>query len=51
LIDTEPTIFFEYAYDTAKLAQQEGLYNIFVTNGYMTKETLNMFRPYNGIWQ
>lgn len=43
---TEPTIFFEYAYDTAKLAQQEGLYNIFVTNGYMTKETLNMFRPY-----
>ncbi|MCD6279763.1 AmmeMemoRadiSam system radical SAM enzyme [Candidatus Micrarchaeota archaeon] len=38
---TEPTIFFEYAYDTAKLAYQKGLYNIFVTNGYMTPETID----------
>jgi len=37
---TEPTIFFEYAYDTAKLAQEEGIKNIFVTNGYMTPEAL-----------
>ena len=37
---TEPTIFFEYAYDTAKLAQKEGLKNVFVTNGYQTKETI-----------
>lgn len=37
---TEPTIFFEYAYETAKLAQKEGLANIFVTNGYQTKETI-----------
>lgn len=43
---TEPTIFFEYAYETAKLAKKEGLYNIFVTNGYMTKETLNVIKPY-----
>ena len=33
---TEPTIFFEYAHDTARRAQKEGLKNIFVTNGYQT---------------
>lgn len=43
---TEPTIFFEYALDTAKLAKAKGLYNNFVTNGYMTKECLQMLRPY-----
>jgi pyruvate formate lyase activating enzyme len=43
---TEPTIFFEYALDTAKLAQKEGLYNNFVTNGFMTKECLQMIKPY-----
>lgn len=37
---TEPTIFFEYAYDTIKLAKKEGLANIFVTNGYQTPETI-----------
>ena len=34
---TEPTVFFEYARDIAELAKKEGLYNTFVTNGYMTK--------------
>lgn len=43
---TEPTIFFEYAYDTARLARKEGLYNNFVTNGYMTQEALEAIRPY-----
>jgi len=43
---TEPTIFFEYAYDTAKAAKAEGIYNCFVTNGFMTKEMLDMARPY-----
>ena len=37
---TEPTIFFEYAYDTAKLAQKKGLKNVFVTNGFQTPETI-----------
>ncbi|GAB4244280.1 MAG: AmmeMemoRadiSam system radical SAM enzyme [Thermoleophilia bacterium] len=37
---TEPTIYFEYAADCASLAKQEGLKNVFVTNGYMTKEAL-----------
>jgi pyruvate formate lyase activating enzyme len=43
---TEPTIFFEYAYDTAKLAKEKGLFNTFVTNGYMTRECLEMIKPY-----
>jgi len=43
---TEPTIFFEYAYDTAKLATKEGLANIFVTNGFMTPEALETIKPY-----
>lgn len=43
---TEPTIFFEYAYETAKLAKENGLGNVFVTNGFMTKEALAMIGPY-----
>lgn len=43
---TEPTIFFEYAYETARLAKKAGLYNIFVTNGYMTREAIEKIRPY-----
>ena len=37
---TEPTIFYEYARDTALLARKRGLYNVFVTNGYQTPETI-----------
>ncbi len=43
---TEPTVFFEYAYDTAKLAHEKGILNVFVTNGYMTSEAVHMIRPY-----
>ena len=41
---TEPTIFFEYAYDTAKLAHTEGLKNIFVTKLDKTYKNANCFR-------
>ncbi len=37
---TEPTVFFEYASDCAKLAKKKGLANVFVTNGYQTPETI-----------
>ncbi len=37
---TEPTIFFEYARDTAVRARERGLKNIFVTNGFMTAQAL-----------
>jgi pyruvate formate lyase activating enzyme len=43
---TEPTIFFEYAYDTARLAHEAGIANVYVTNGYMTGEMLDAFHPY-----
>lgn len=41
---TEPTIFFEFAYDTGVLAKKQGLKNVFVTNGYMTTECLDELR-------
>lgn len=43
---TEPTVFYEYAYDTAVLARRAGLRNIFVTNGYITEEALAFISPY-----
>ena len=43
---TEPTVYFEYALDTAKLARDEGLGNLFVTNGYMSREALETIAPY-----
>ncbi len=43
---TEPTIFMEYAYDTAKLAHEAGLFNTFVTNGYETPEAVRKIGQY-----
>ncbi|MCD6093834.1 MAG: AmmeMemoRadiSam system radical SAM enzyme [Candidatus Omnitrophica bacterium] len=43
---TEPTIFFEYAYDIARRAQGVGLANIYISNGYMSEEMLKEFWPY-----
>jgi len=43
---TEPTVFFEFAYDCAKIAKKEGLYNTFVTNGYMSRSALEFIAPY-----
>jgi pyruvate formate lyase activating enzyme len=43
---TEPTIYMEYAYDTAKIAHEAGLFNTFVTNGYMTPEAVKTMAPY-----
>ncbi len=43
---TEPTIFFEYSYDVAQLAQEANIKNVYVTNGYMTAEMLEMMGAY-----
>lgn len=43
---TEPTIFFEFAFKTAKLAHRSNLKNTFVTNGYMTEEAVNKIGKY-----
>jgi pyruvate formate lyase activating enzyme len=45
---TEPTIFMEYALDVAALALERGLANIFVTNGYMSREALDAAAPLLG---
>lgn len=42
----EPVVFFEYAYDTAKLAHEKGLKNIFVTSGYETHKAIDTLLPY-----
>lgn len=42
----EPTIFYEFMYDTARLAKKHGLFNIMVTNGYMTPEAVDDISPY-----
>jgi len=42
----EPTIFYEFAYDTAKLASEQGLYNMFVTNGYTKPEAIKKISKY-----
>jgi len=41
----EPTVFFEYAYDIARLAREAGLKNLFVTNGYITPSALELLAP------
>lgn len=39
---SEPTIFLEYAYDTMVLAHSNNLKNVWVSNGYMSKQSLNL---------
>lgn len=43
---TEPTVYFEFAHDTALLAADKGLRNVFVTNGYMSREALEKIHPH-----
>jgi len=43
---TEPTIFYELSYETAKIAHKKGLYNTWVSNGYTNKEPIRKIAPY-----
>lgn len=43
---TEPTIYYEYAYDIALLSNEHGLKNVFVTNGYISPEPLRQIQPF-----
>jgi len=43
---TEPTIFFEFAYKTAKLAKRSNIMNVFVSNGYITEEAIKKIAKY-----
>jgi len=42
---SEPTVFFELMQDTARLAKQNGLANIMVSNGFMSPECLEELAP------
>jgi len=42
----EPTIWYEYTLDSAKLAKKADLYTAYVTNGYINKEPLQDISPY-----
>lgn len=42
----EPAIFFEYAYDTAKIAHKFGIKNVFISNGYESEEALDKIHPF-----
>ncbi|MBI4215841.1 MAG: AmmeMemoRadiSam system radical SAM enzyme [Chloroflexi bacterium] len=42
----EPTIWFEYTLDSARLAKEAGLYTVYVTNGFITPEALDTIGPY-----
>jgi pyruvate formate lyase activating enzyme len=39
---TEPTVFYEFMFDTAKLAQKKGIKNVMITNGYIQPEPLDL---------
>jgi len=43
---TEPTVQLEFAYETAKIASEKGLYNMFVTNGYTTPKAIKKISKY-----
>ena len=42
---TEPLTWYEYVYDTARLAQEEGLYNVLVSAGYIQEAPLRALAP------
>jgi pyruvate formate lyase activating enzyme len=42
----EPTIWAEFVQDTAQLAKQRGLYTVYVTNGWLTPENLDLIGPH-----
>ncbi|MDP2931021.1 MAG: AmmeMemoRadiSam system radical SAM enzyme [Chloroflexota bacterium] len=47
----EPAIWLEYTLDSAKLAKENGLYTVYVTNGYSTPAALDAIGPYLDAWR
>ncbi len=43
---TEPTIYYEFAFDVAKLVKKSGGKNVFVTNGYIEQKPLKKILPF-----
>jgi pyruvate formate lyase activating enzyme len=42
----EPSIWYEYVYETAMLVKERGMSNVLVTNGYINEEPLEKLLPY-----
>lgn len=42
----EPTMWLEYTIDSAKIAQKEDIKTVYVTNGYMSTEALELIGPH-----
>lgn len=42
----EPSIWYEFVYETAKLAKKDGLSNVLVTNGFIGKEAMSELIPF-----
>ncbi len=47
----EPSVWFEYTLDSARLARKEGLYTVYVTNGYLSSEALDAIGPWLDAWR
>lgn len=43
---SEPFMWYEYVFDTSRLAREAGLKNVMVTNGYVREEPLRKILPY-----
>ncbi|MDY0314998.1 MAG: AmmeMemoRadiSam system radical SAM enzyme, partial [Bacteroidales bacterium] len=43
---TEPTVFYEFVLETAKLAKENGIKNIIISNGFINPEPLKELIPY-----
>lgn len=43
---SEPTVFVEFALDTMKIAKKKGIRTCWVSNGYMSKETVDLISPH-----
>ncbi len=47
----EPSVWFEYTLDSARLARENNLYTVYVTNGYLSPEALDTIAPYLDAWR
>ena len=47
----EPGVWLEYTLESARLAKENGLYTVYVTNGYSTPEALDSIGPYLDAWR
>jgi pyruvate formate lyase activating enzyme len=47
----EPAVWFEYTLDSARLARDNDLYTVYVTNGYLTPEALDAIGPWLDAWR